>query len=102
MKIKGKIPFLFVAVFVWIIIISSCANIGMPLGGPQDTIPPILVETHPEYKALNYKGDYVRLTFNEFLNTQNISETLVISPPLTKRPIIRTKSKSLVIGFNED
>lgn len=102
MKIKGKLPILFVAVSAWIVIISSCANLGMPTGGPMDSIPPILIETHPEYKALNYKGDYVRLTFNEFINTEDISEELVISPPLAKRPIIRTKSKSLVIEFNED
>lgn len=102
MQIKGKIPLLIVAVLAWIVIISSCANQGMPTGGPRDSIPPILVGTQPGYKALNYKGDNVRFTFNEYIMPDAISEIMVVSPPLTKRPTIRTKGKSLVIQFNEE
>ncbi|MDB4584364.1 Ig-like domain-containing protein, partial [Draconibacterium sp.] len=102
MKIKGKIPLLIVAVLAWIVVISSCANQGMPTGGPRDSVPPILLETDPGYKELNYKGDKVQFTFNEYIIPDEVSEALVISPPLEKRPIIRTKGKSLVIQFNED
>ena len=102
MKIKGKIPILIVAALAWIVIISSCANPGMPVGGAKDTIPPVLVKTEPGYKSLNYKGKDVQLTFNEYIATEEISEVLVISPPMIKKPIIRTKSKTLVIEFNED
>ncbi|MCF6333981.1 MAG: Ig-like domain-containing protein [Draconibacterium sp.] len=102
MQIKGKIPLLIVAVLAWIVIVSSCANQGMPTGGPRDSIPPILVETTPEYKALNYHGDKVEFTFNEYIIPDAVSELLVVSPPLTKRPTIRTKGKSLVVQFNED
>ena len=102
MKIKGKIPVLIVLVLAWIVIISSCANPGMPTGGPRDTIPPVLIKTEPGYKSLNYEGDNVRLTFNEYLAIEDISETMVISPPMVKKPTIRTKSKTLIIDFNED
>jgi hypothetical protein len=102
MKIKGKIPILIVAALAWIVIISSCANPGMPIGGPQDSIPPVLVKTDPVYKSINFKGDNVKLTFNEYIAMEDIAETLVISPPMIKKPIIRTKSKTLVIEFNED
>ncbi|MCA1760340.1 MAG: Ig-like domain-containing protein, partial [Bacteroidales bacterium] len=102
MKIKGKIPVLIVAALAWIVIISSCANPGMPVGGPQDSIPPVLIKTEPVYKSLNFKGKDVKLTFNEYIATENISEALVISPPMVKKPIIRTKSKTLVIEFNEE
>ena len=102
MKIKGKIPVLIVAVFAWIVIISSCANPGMPVGGAKDTIPPVLVKTDPGYKSLNFKSDNVKLTFNEYITMEDIAEALVISPPMIKKPIIRTKSKTLVIEFNED
>jgi hypothetical protein len=102
MKIKGKIPFFIVAALAWIVIISSCANPGMPVGGAKDTIPPVLLKTEPGYRTLNYKGDDVKLTFNEYLTIEDISESLVISPPMIKKPLIRTKSKTLVIEFNED
>ncbi|QIA06767.1 Ig-like domain-containing protein [Draconibacterium halophilum] len=102
MKLKGKLPFLIIAMLAWIVIISSCANIGMPAGGPRDSVPPVLLETSPEYRALNFNKDAIRFTFNEYLQTDKISEELVISPPLEKRPIIKTKSKTLIIEFNED
>ena len=102
MQIKGKIPLLIVVVLAWIVIVSSCANQGVPTGGPRDTIPPILLETTPNYKALNYKGDKVEFAFNEYIIPDGVSELLVISPPLSKRPIIRTKGKSLVIQFSEE
>ncbi len=102
MKFKGKIPFAIVAALTWVVIISSCANIGMPTGGPRDTIPPVLLSTEPDYQALNYDKSDVRFTFNEYIAIDEISETLVISPPLKKRPTIRTKSKTLIIQFNED
>jgi len=102
MNIKGKIPIFIVAVLAWIVIVSSCANPGMPVGGAKDTIPPELVKTDPGYKSLNFKGDNIKLTFNEYIATEEISEALVISPPMIKKPVIRTKSKTLVIEFNEE
>ncbi len=102
MKIKGKIPLLIVAALGWVVVISSCANIGMPTGGPKDTIPPAVLSTSPELRALNYKGEDVRFTFNEYIRTDKISDALVISPPLSKRPSIKTKSKTLIVQFNEE
>lgn len=102
MKVRGKIPFFIVAALAWIVIVSSCANPGFPVGGPQDSIPPVLLKTDPVYKSVNFKGDNVKLTFNEYIATDEIAEALVISPPMVKKPLIRTKSKTLVIEFNED
>ena len=102
MKIKGIFPIIIVATLAWVVIVSSCANIGMPTGGPKDSIPPVLLSTTPEYQMLNYKGKDARFTFNEYLSIEKISETLVISPPLKKRPIIRTKSKTLIVQFNQE
>ncbi len=102
MRIKGKIPIIIVAALTWVVVVSSCANLGMPTGGPKDSIPPVLVETNPKFAALNFKGDEVRFTFNEYLNIDDVSEDLVVSPPLKKRPTVKTKSKTLIVGFNED
>ncbi|RIH64605.1 hypothetical protein D1164_13240 [Mariniphaga sediminis] len=101
MKILDKLPYIIIAGFAWVVIVSSCANQGMPTGGPRDSVPPVLVETQPEYKALNYGGEEVRLTFNEFIIPDQVSEMLVVSPPLEKRPTVLTKSKTLIIRFNE-
>ncbi len=102
MKNTGKLPILIVAVLAWIVIISSCANPGMPEGGYRDTIPPVLLKTDPVYKSVNNKSSEVRLTFNEYLSTEEISEALVVSPPMVKKPSILTKSKTLIVKFNEE
>ena len=102
MKLKGKIPLLIIAALAWITIISSCANIGMPTGGAKDTISPVLISTNPELRTRNYHGEDVRFTFSEYILPDEISEALVVSPPLTTRPSIRTKSKTLIVGFNEE
>jgi hypothetical protein len=102
MKILDKLPYFIVAGFAWIVVVSSCANQGMPTGGPRDSLPPVLVGTHPDYKALNYDGNEVRLTFDEFIIPDQILEMMVVSPPLEKRPTILTKSKTLIVRFTED
>jgi len=102
MKTAWKIPLFIVSVLAWIVIISSCANVGMPEGGPRDSIPPVIVKTDPGYKSVNFEGDEVRLTFNEYMNTAEIAEVLVISPPMIKKPTVQTKSKTLIIAFNEE
>ncbi len=102
MKYLAKIPLFIVTVLAWIVIISSCANQGMPTGGPRDSIPPVLVSTQPEYRALNYDNNEVRFTFNEYVVTDQISDVLVVSPPLEKRPTVRTRSKTLIVQFNEE
>jgi len=102
MKIIDKLPYIIVAGLAWILIVSSCANQGFPTGGPQDSIPPVLLGTAPDYMGRNFKGNEVRLTFNEFIIPDQVSEVLVVSPPLEKRPTIQTKSKSLIVRFNDD
>ncbi len=102
MRLLNKIPYFIIAGFAWVVMISSCANQGMPTGGPLDSLPPVLVSTQPGYKTLDYQGNEVRLTFNEYIIPDQVSEMLVVSPPLTKRPTILTKSKTLIVQFNEE
>jgi hypothetical protein len=101
-KIENSLLITVVALFIALAFYSSCANQGMPTGGPQDSLPPILLETSPVMRGVNFTGEEVRLTFDEFIISDAVSENLVISPPLQKRPSVRTRSKTLIVAFNED
>lgn len=101
-RIENSFLFIFIAVIIAQGFYTSCANQGMPTGGPKDSIPPVLIETIPAMQGLNFTGNEVRLTFNEFIIADAVSEELVVSPPLQKRPSVRTRSKSLIVAFNED
>jgi len=102
MKIVPKIPYIVIAGLASVLIYASCANQGIPGGGPKDTIPPELVRTEPGFGELNYKGDEIRLTFNEYVVMDKVAELLVVSPPLEKRPSVRMRSKTLLLQFNEE
>jgi uncharacterized protein (DUF2141 family) len=101
-KIENSLLISVVALFIALAFYTSCANQGMPTGGPKDSLPPILLETTPSIRGINFKGKEVRLTFDEYIISDAVSENLVISPPLQKRPSVRTRSKTLIVAFNED
>ncbi|MGQ7869823.1 Ig-like domain-containing protein [Sunxiuqinia sp. sy24] len=95
-------PILLIAYVGYLVFTTSCANPGMPAGGPKDSIPPVVVKTVPEFNGRNYTGEEVSLTFDEFVISDELREALVVSPPLAKRPMIRTKSKTLIIDLGEE
>lgn len=101
-RLSSIVPLAFGISLFYLIFYSSCANIGSPTGGLKDSIPPVVVKTIPELRGTNYKGSDVRFTFNEYIVPDEISEKLVISPPMKKKPVIKMKGKTLIIEFSED
>ena len=94
-------PILFLTYVAYLVFTTSCANPGVPPGGPKDSIPPVVVKTVPEFNGRQYGGHTVSLTFNEFVVTKDIREQLVVSPPLKNRPTMRSKSKTLIIDLGD-
>lgn len=83
------------------VVVASCAKPGSPSGGPKDTVPPIVVQSVPLNSSTNFIGNKFTVTFDEYVNIDKVSETLMISPPLGKRPTITMKGKSITVGFDE-
>nr|MBD3622192.1 Ig-like domain-containing protein [Sunxiuqinia sp.] len=99
---KKIFPILFFAYLGYLVFTTSCANPGMPTGGAKDSIPPVVVRTIPDFNGRNFNGTEVSLTFDEFVISDQLREALVVSPPLAKRPMIRTKSKTLIIDLGDE
>ena len=74
---------------------------GMPSGGLKDTIPPVVVYSLPAFNQTNFKDQKIKLTFDEYVITDGLNEKFMVSPPISKRPIFKTKGKSLIIDLNE-
>lgn len=102
LKIKNLIPIGIGVSLFYMIFYTSCANIGNPTGGPKDTIPPVLIKTIPELRSTNFNGSDVRFTFDEYIIPDDIRETLVISPPMKKKPMIKMKGKTLIVEFQQE
>jgi hypothetical protein len=99
--LANKIILLVIIVIGYLSFFTSCANIGMPSGGLRDTIPPVVVRSVPAFGQTNFNDQRIRLTFNEFVVFDGLNEKFVVSPPTSKKPIFRSKGKSLIVDLNE-
>lgn len=79
----------------------SCAIQQAPGGGPKDTKPPQLTGAEPAANSVNFKGNKITLTFNEFITLKNLEKFLLISPPLNKTPEIKENGKKLTIRIKD-
>ena len=98
MNILRKIlSVLFLALFI-----ASCANRGIgPQGGPKDTTPPVPRGSEPEIGALNFKGKRIEVTFDEYLQLDNVSQHLLMSPPQQTPPDVKVRGKKLIIQLQD-
>jgi hypothetical protein len=99
------LPFSIVAIVVYflsaILVTSSCAQIGLPNGGPKDTLAPKLIKATPIFGSLNVKSNKITLEFNEFVDVQDVQQNLIISPLQNKNPSIISNPKSISIKFKD-
>lgn len=70
------------------LIIASCANRGTPDGGEKDISPPVIVKSIPENYTTNFNSKEIRVYFDEYIRTKNLTKQLVISPPMKTQPEI--------------
>jgi uncharacterized protein (DUF2141 family) len=76
---------------------AGCANIVTPEGGPRDLAPPVVLESDPPDRSLNFRGREVRITFNEFPELKDLASQLFVSPPLGETPDVHLRGKSMYI-----
>lgn len=81
---------------------QRCANAVAPTGGPRDERPPVVVEAMPENHSINFLGKKIEITFDEYITLENANQNVMISPPLSEKPDIKLKNKTVVIKFKED
>ncbi|MBB1151025.1 Ig-like domain-containing protein [Myroides sp. NP-2] len=68
---------------------SNCAKRGFISGGPMDTLPPIVLKSNPENYSINFNKDEIKIEFDEFIKLKNITQNLIVSPPLKNTPEIQ-------------
>ncbi len=93
----------FIAAVSYIIAISNtgCGQVGMPTGGPKDSIPPRLVNASPALKSTNVKDNKITLTFNEYIDLKEPQANILISPLPKKQPLIDFKLKTVTVKLRD-
>jgi len=82
----------------------GCAKRGTITGGAKDTIPPVLINSSPKNFSTDFKGDFIKITFDEYIKIKDISKQLIISPPMKNAPYIvpmGSASKFITIKIND-
>lgn len=91
-----------IKIFILItLLITGCAKIVAPVGGPKDTTPPEVVKENPKNGAINFNEKMIKITFNEFVSLNNPLENIIFSPPLPTTADYTLKGKSLVIKWKD-
>jgi len=92
----------FLALLLYLTLIG-CANQGQLTGGKKDTTPPILNESKstPNYQT-NFEKQTINLTFDEWLQLNDVFKQVVVSPPLEGKLDVSLKKKTVQVKFEDD
>ena len=91
--------------FFWILmmalILTDCANIATPMGGPKDETPPVAISSEPQNHSANFEEREMSVRFNEFVQLKDLYKQILISPPMEYEPEVKIKKRSVVIKLDK-
>ena len=80
---------------------TGCANMIPPTGGPRDSLPPVLIAASPNDSATSFTGNRVVLNFNEYVEIDNPSENVLVSPTPVNAPLIERKLRTISVKLRD-
>ena len=103
MKIRNLFFLLTATALLYLVTVmgSGCAQIGSPTGGFRDSLPPVLLNSNPPNNTINFKGNRVTLTFDEYVHLDKLQENLLVSPTPKINPNIDYKLKQVTIKIRD-
>ena len=101
MKKTALLLFLISLYFLQTTLLSSCANIIPPVGGPRDSFPPMLIKAIPAETTRNFTGKTITLQFDEYLEIENAFENVLVSPAPEKFPQVDAKLRTVTIKLKD-
>jgi uncharacterized protein (DUF2141 family) len=80
---------------------SGCAQIGSPMGGPRDSLPPVLLNSNPPNRTLHFSGNKIVLTFDEYVQLADVQKNLLVAPTPKINPYVDFKLKTVTIKLRD-
>jgi hypothetical protein len=80
---------------------SGCAQIGAPTGGTKDTLAPVLVKASPDTNSLNFRETKITLTFNEYVEVQDVLNNVLVSPLQKANPVISNNLRTITVRLRD-
>lgn len=99
--LKGMVRWALLALF-GTVLLSRCANMAAPQGGPRDSLPPKVVLMNPGYGTTKFAGKRIFIEFNEYVQVKNQQKEIFVSPFMEKKPVISLRGKGVQIDLKQD
>ena len=93
--------FAILLIYKWLVFTSGCAQIIPPTGGPRDSLPPVMLGALPKDSTLNFTGNKITITFDEYIQLERPEEQLIISPVPKVSPLIEARLKEVTIRIKD-
>lgn len=87
---------------VLLLVLTSCANIVQPSGGPIDQEPPAVASESPANGSKQFSGNSFSVCFDEYIQLKEPQKNVIISPPVGKPPVIQVSGKCVVLTFEKN
>jgi hypothetical protein len=92
---------LFISYGFFSMFIGGCAQVGAPTGGARDTLSPVLVRAEPALNATNVNTQQLLLQFDEYIELQDVSKQVLVSPSPKENPSIQYNLKNIKIRLKD-
>ena len=76
---------------------TGCANIIPPSGGPRDSLPPRLLKASPADSTINYSGNKILFSFDEYVELDNVQSNLLVSPIPNTQPAVDYRLNTVTV-----
>lgn len=76
------------SLFICCFLLIGCAKRGSITGGLKDTIAPVLIQSVPKNFSTDFKGNEIKLVFDELIKLKDVNKQLIVSPPMKNAPQI--------------
>lgn len=84
-----------------ILVLSSCANMIPPSGGPRDSLPPVLRSVTPPDSSKGFNTRTITFTFDEYVELNEVQKNVLVSPTPEVNPQIESKLKTVTVKWED-
>lgn len=82
-------------------LLSACASIGRPEGGPRDETPPVYLRSNPAPGTTGFTGTKIEVIFDENIKLEDIMNKVVVSPAQKQPPTISANGRKLSVEMRD-
>ena len=81
------------------LVVTACASIGRPEGGPRDVLPPEFVRSNPAPGQLRANQTTINIWFNENIQLEDAFNRVMVSPAQENAPRVSSNGKRVTVNL---